>query len=319
MVSSALRPSTPRVSPQAFASGDQVELVSGRLRLTVVTVGGGLRELARDDWRVLDGYGADEVAFGAYGQALVPWPNRLAGGRYEFQGKTYQLALTEPAKQNAIHGLARWMNWNVETVERSRGILSLVIHPQAGYPFALQVSIEYAVSPSGVSVTTTARNVGGSALPYANGFHPYLTVGSSQVDSCLLTIPAGTCLPTDERGIPTGRESVEGSRLDFRKPHEIGSLHLDTGYADLIRGEDGMARVELREPDGSRAISLWMDRSYTYVMAFTGDTLDDQSRRRRSLGVEPMTAAPNAFQSGEGLCVLRPGEATTSAWGIDIK
>ena len=318
MVNSSSRSAAPRVGSKVYASGEQIELVSGPLRLTVVTVGGGLRELLNGDWSVLDGYGPDAVAFGAYGQSLIPWPNRIAGGRYAFHGNSYQLPLTEPAKQNAIHGFARWMNWTVETIEPSRAVLSLVIHPRAGYPFALQAAIEYVLSPSGVSVTTTARNVGTSALPYANGFHPYLTLGSAQVDSCLLTIPARSWLPTDDRGIPVGKEPVDGTRYDFRRPHAIGSLHLDTGYADLIRDPDGMARVRLSAPDNARGIDLWMDRSYPYVMAFTGDTLHDRSRRRRSLGIEPMTAAPNAFQSGDGLRVLNPGEATASAWGLAL-
>ena len=289
------------------------------MRLTAVTVGGGIRELVRDDWRVLDGYGADEVAFGAYGQALIPWPNRIADGRYEFQGQTYQLALTEPDKHNSIHGFARWMTWKVERHDASTALLSLVIYPRAGYPFALHLGVEYTLSPSGVTVTTTARNVGRSPLPYANGFHPYISVGSPRIDSCLLKVPAVTWLPSDERGIPMGKQPVEGSAYDFRAPRAIGPMRLDTGYGDLIRDSEGLARVELTAADDSRSVGLWMDSSYSYVMTFTGDTLDDASRRRRSLGVEPMTAAPNAFQSGDGLRVLEPGEATTSVWGIDIR
>jgi aldose 1-epimerase len=50
-------------------------------------------------------------------------------------------------------------------------------------------------------------------------------------------------------------------------------------------------------------------------MAFTGDSMASE-RRRRSLGLEPMTAAPNAFRSGLGLRTLQRGESFTSAWGI---
>jgi aldose 1-epimerase len=52
-------------------------------------------------------------------------------------------------------------------------------------------------------------------------------------------------------------------------------------------------------------------------MAFSGDSLPDPARRRRALGLEPMTCAPNAFRSGDGLRTLQPGEATTSRWGLD--
>ena len=51
-------------------------------------------------------------------------------------------------------------------------------------------------------------------------------------------------------------------------------------------------------------------------MLFTGDTLAQPERRRRSLAVEPMMCAPDAFRSGDGLWALGPGELRTCAWGI---
>jgi aldose 1-epimerase len=49
-------------------------------------------------------------------------------------------------------------------------------------------------------------------------------------------------------------------------------------------------------------------------MVFTGDDLPDVARR--GLAVEPMTCAPNAFRSGDGLIVLEPGETHLGSWGI---
>lgn len=307
--------------PQArtvHGSGEQVVLSAGDTRLVVVTWGGGMRELTRGDWAVLEGYGIDEVPLGAYGQPLIPWPNRLAGGRYEFGGHTYQLPLTEPDKHNALHGFARWMTWSVETSEPSRAVLGLTMYPRTGYPFTLGVEIEYRVEANGVSVVTTARNLGHDALPYANGFHPYVSVGTPAVDGCVLQMPARTWLPTDERQVPTGEAGVDGTEYDFRKPRLIGPQRLDTAFTGLERDPDGRARVRLSTADGSRSVAVWMDATYGYVMAYTGDTLADETRRRRSLGVEPMTAAPNAFQSGAGLQILEPGAESVSAWGIEL-
>jgi aldose 1-epimerase len=59
-----------------------------------------------------------------------------------------------------------------------------------------------------------------------------------------------------------------------------------------------------------------MDERFPYYMLFSGDTLPEMSSRRRSLAVEPMTCAPNAFASGDGLIVLEPGESVVSRWGI---
>ena len=88
-------------------------------------------------------------------------------------------------------------------------------------------------------------------------------------------------------------------------------MQLDHCFTDLSRDDDGRGRIEL----GGRA-TLWVDESYPYVMVFTGDALPDVARL--SVAVEPMTCAPNAFRSREGLRVLEPGESMTATWGIAV-
>jgi aldose 1-epimerase len=107
---------------------------------------------------------------------------------------------------------------------------------------------------------------------------------------------------------------VEGTEYDFREPRPIGDTKLDHAFTDLVRDDDGRARVELRDPDDGRALSLWLDEPYAYLQLFTGDPLP--SVGRRSLAVEPMTCAPNAFRTGDGLLVLEPGATATASWGI---
>jgi len=308
----------PLVKAPVKASGDQVVLRSDDLTLTAVTVGGGIRELTVGDWHVLDGYGEDDVALGAYGQVLVPWPNRLSEGRYEFEGREYRVPWTEPAKRNALHGFARWERWTVERQDATSAVLGIVLAPRSGYPFALEVEVEYHVRPQAVDVTIRGRNVGRGPLPYANGFHPYVAAGAHSIDECFLTLPARTWLPTDERQIPTGRNPVAGTDHDFIAARALGPMRIDTAYTDLVRDGDGMARVRLTSRDRARSVAVRLGEAYGYVMVFSGDTLADVPRRRRSLGVEPMTAAPNAFQTGEGLVVLQPGETHVAEWGIEV-
>jgi aldose 1-epimerase len=78
-------------------------------------------------------------------------------------------------------------------------------------------------------------------------------------------------------------------------------VHLDTAFADLARDEPGRATVRLRAPDGA-GVDLWLDAHHRYLMLFIGDTLAEPERRRRSLAVEPMTCAPDAFRSGRLAC-----------------
>ncbi|GAA3783582.1 hypothetical protein GCM10022206_23600 [Streptomyces chiangmaiensis] len=62
---------------------------------------------------------------------------------------------------------------------------------------------------------------------------------------------------------------------------------------------------------------MWADETCPYLEIFTGDTLPYADRRRTGLGVEPMTCAPNAFNSGEGLITLGPGQTHEAQWGIN--
>lgn len=298
-----------RLSELHKPSGDQIELELGDQRVVVVEVGGGLREYVAGGRAVLDGYGEDELCSSGRGQLLIPWPNRIADGRYEFDGRAEQLALDEPERGNAIHGLVRWTAWVVAEREPDRVVLRHSLHPQPGFPFALDLRVEYVLSGDGLTVRTEATNVGEEACPYGAGAHPYLAVDASRIDEVALQIPAGTVLDADKRGIPVDLHRVEGTELDFRVPKRVGELRLDHCFTDLERDDDGRARVRLG--DGA---TLWAGESYEYLMVFTGDGLPDVERR--SIAVEPMTCAPNAFRSGDGLIRLEPGEAHAGLWGI---
>lgn len=300
-------------------SGAQYPIRHGSQEAIVVEVGAGLRTYSVDGRPVLDGYGPDEMCPSARGSALIPWPNRLEDGRYEFGGKRHQLPLTEPGRHNAIHGLTRWQSWRALEQEADRVLMRLTIYPREGYPFGLELRMEYRLGDDGLRVATTARNIGDAALPYGAGHHPYVTVGG-RVDEAWLRIPARSLLETDERQNATGRRlPVQGSRFDFRSGRELGGTILDTAYTDLEPDADGLSRVEMRNSRDGLALRMWLDGTYPYVMAFTGDSLPEPARRRASLGLEPMTCGPNAFRlSGLGLKTLQPGEGFTSVWGISL-
>ena len=298
-------------------SGKQFEIEHGDQRVVVVEVGGGLRSYEVGGRALLDGYGPDEMSRSGRGQVLIPWPNRLQDGSYEFGGKSNQLPLNEVETRNAIHGLVRWAGWSVRERESHRVVMGHVLHPQPGYPFSLDLSIEYRLSGDGLAVRTTAANVGAAGCPYGAGAHPYLTLGTESVDELVLSAPARTVLIEDERGIPVGRSPVDGREHDFRRPRPIGVTKLDHCFTDLDRDAGGVARVTLQRRDGAAELTLWVDDSYPFLMLFTGDALPDVNRR--SIAVEPMTCPPNAFRSGEALIVLEPGQSHSGTWGISPK
>jgi aldose 1-epimerase len=295
-------------------SGEQVEIAHDDQRAVVVEVGGGLRSYAAGDRDVLDGYGPDEMCLSGRGQVLMPWPNRLEDGSYRFDGRDHQLPLTEPANRNAIHGLVRWASWRIGERDSARVVMEHVIRPQPGYPFTVGLAIEYAVSDLGLSVRSTATNLGETRCPFGAGAHPYLKLDAPSVDVLSLHVPAATVSHSGERSLPNGSTAVDGSEFDFRRPRKVGPLKLDNCFSDLQRDGDGRVRVAIHDPSG-RSVIVWAGEGYDYLMVFSGDPLPDVARR--SIAVEPMTCPPNAFRSGESVITLEPGAAFTAEWGIE--
>ncbi len=297
----------------ASPSGEQYEITFGTHRAEITEVGAGLRSYSVDGRDAIDGYDRDEMCPSGRGQILAPWPNRLEDGTYDFGGQRHQVPLDEPEAHNAIHGLVRWDAWTVRDRQPDRIALEHHLHPRPGYPFSLVLTVEYTLSDDGLAVRTTALNTGGDACPYGSGAHPYLTLGGT-VDTLTLRVPAAMVLHSDSRGLPSEVVSVEGTPFDFRRPRSIGGTILDHCFTGLDRDADGDARVELREEQRDEGTTLWVDRSYPYLMLFTGDPLPDVARR--ALAVEPMTCPPNAFRTNTAVISLAPGESTSGTWGI---
>lgn len=300
-------------------SGEQFEIAHGQQKATIVEVGGGIREYFDNGRPVLDPYPAQAMSDGAHGAVLVPWPNRLEGGRYQFDGRGQQLALTEPERGNAIHGLLRWRNWHTLRHNDDCVVVGIRLHPQQGWPFALDISVGYTLDDSGLTVSTTAKNIGSEPCPFGSGQHPYLSPGTDAVlDDCTLQVRAETRILSDpERALPTGRQPVQGTEFDFSSPHPVGELQLDDAFTDLGRDDAGRAWARLGCPDGA-TVELWCDESYAVLQLYTGDTLV-VDRRRQGLAAEPMTCPPNALASGEHLVRLEPGQSVQSRWGVRLR
>ncbi|NNG37881.1 aldose 1-epimerase family protein [Flexivirga sp. ID2601S] len=304
-------PDTQAVSP----SGEQWVIERGDQRLTVVGVGGGIRSYDVAGRPALFGYPADAKADAGRGQLLVPWPNRIADGRYTFGGKDQQLPLTEPAKHNASHGLVRWATWQL--VEQTDAALTVAhrLMPSPGWDGILDLAVRYELGDDGLTATPSATNVGTSPAPFGFGAHPYLTVGEGSVDELTLSLPAGQYLTVDDRLLPTGRAEVAGSDVDFRSPRQIGAAVIDTAFTGLAAGDDGRWRISVS--DERWRTTLWADAAdFGYAQVFTGDSLPAGRARHTGVAVEPMTCPAGAFATGEGLIVLQPGQTWSAAWGV---
>lgn len=292
-------------------TGHQYEISSGSYHAVITEVGATLRMLRSGGNDLIVGFGSNERVTGGRGQQLLPWPNRVRDGRYRHAGRDHQLALTEPERRNAIHGLVRWQPWTLVQHGADHVTQQIVIYPQKGWDTALVATVTHQVSVEGLTVTVAAQNAGDRGVPFGYAAHPYLTAGEPAVDELQVTLPAGSCLRVDDRMLPVAAESVAGSPEDLRHGAPLGAIELDTAFTDLTADSRDIWSVRLAH--GDRETKLWADADHRWAQVFTG------TDRGPGLAVEPMTCGPDAFNApvtAPGLVTLEPGDRYTGSWGI---
>jgi aldose 1-epimerase len=301
--------------PTLPLTGAQFEISAGEFTATITELGAGLRAFSRSGQPLIRTYAPDELPPAGAGQLLAPWPNRIDHGRYSADGASYQLDISEPARDNAIHGLTRWATWRVTAQDADYIELGLDLLGRTGYPFALDLRAAYRLdAETGLDVTVAARNAGSRPAPFGTGAHPYFVAGDGLVDDWQLELPAARWQPADDRGIPAGEpQDVTESEFDFRAGRRIGGTVLDHALTSLATDADGRAWVRLAGP--SAQIVMQLDPGYRWLQVFTGDPLGSDARRR-ALAIEPMTCPPNAFVTGIDLATIEPGARVTYRWGV---
>lgn len=299
--------------------GDVLELRTARSSVTVATLAAALTSLAVDGVELTERTPPTRLPGHGNGIVLAPWPNRVRDARWTHEGVVQQLDITDPSRGNAIHGLLR--NTAYRVIERADDAVTLgaTIHPQHGWPFLLETRVRYALADNGLTVTHTARNLGAAAAPWAVGAHPYFRVGEVPVERLTLEVRAARYLELDDRLVPVAVHEVEaGGPFDLSAPRELDGLDLNVGYQDVATGPDGAA--VLTAPDGGRTV-VWQDAAFRWLQVFTPRDfphVDPEGREAPALAValEPMTAAPDALNTGEGLVWLAPDERWQASWGV---
>jgi aldose 1-epimerase len=195
--------------------------------------------------------------------------------------------------------------------------LAACIAPQHGWPFAMDTAVRYRLVPDGITVTHTVQNRSDRRAPWAVGTHPFLRVGPAPVEDLTLELAAHTFFPVDERLNPTGPAVEVAGVTDLRLPRRVGDLRLDTAFGD-VRHREGGESAWLVAPDGS-STALWQDASWAYLQVFTTPSFPRPERPGTAVAVEPMTAPPDALNSGEGLVWLDPDERWEGSWGLTYR
>ena len=291
----------------------ETSTASGDLRATITAVAAGIRTLSINDIDLVPPYAEDQPPPMGAGIVLAPWPNRIRDGRWSHDGVDHQLAITEPDRNNAIHGLLRYTEYKPIARERDSVTLSATIYPQLGYPYLLGTAVHYELVSDGLKVTHFVENLGGEAAPVAIGTHPYLKIGGVPTADLMLRLPAASHIEVDDRLLPTGEVPVDGTEWDFREGRRVGELELDDAFGELA-SDGGEVVHTLTAPDG-RSVSMWADDVFDYVQVYTSRRFPGEEGDV-AIAVEPMTAPAEAFNSGRGLRWLDPGDEWQLSWGI---
>jgi aldose 1-epimerase len=317
------------MSSDAPLSGSALTIAAGGYTAELASVGATLRALRYEGRDLVVPFDADEVRPAFRGAVLAPWPNRVVDGTYRFGGTgtgtgtgdgdgdgLHDLALTEPKRGHALHGLVAWTDFRTVAHEADRAVLATTIPAQSGYPFRVEVLVEYRLDAEGLHTTITGTNTGPDAAPWGTGPHPYLVGGEGRVDDWTLTLPAAEVLEvTEDRLIPTGLTPVH-DEFDLRSATLIGDRFIDHAYTGFDRDADGTATILLTAADG-HGVRASFGPECPWVQVHTADHVVPEYHRA-GLAVEPMTCAPDAFNAGvdAGLVVLEPGASHAASWTI---
>lgn len=284
------------------ASGREIVLSAGDYEARIVTVGAGLAGLTYRGHELIVAHRVDECPPAYLGKVLMPWPNRVAGGSYTWEGTSYDLPVDEPAFGTSLHGFVAFQEWDIVEADASSVLLRTLIAARYSYPWTLVASARYSLDAhAGLSIDLSATNIGEGTAPYGVGFHPYLAIDDTRANELELENPASIIYEADANMIPVAAHDVASFGLDFRSPSVVGDARLDHCFAGLPQGT---WTVTLRDRASGVGVSLSSDARWLQV--YSADYIG-----RVGVAVEPMSCPPNAFNSGTDVVALAPGQDYT--------
>ena len=312
------------------SNNDFIELRAGQYCARILPFGGGLWSLTFADKPLVvtppvppEGLSQVSPVPFAAGSLLAPWPNRVDGVNFTFQGETHQLEINEPDRRNAIHGFVRERSWELdpETSDNPAAVsLTLEMEPQPGWPWRLKYVMNWSVDATqGLRGELRVSNLSDTPCPFGFGWHPYLSAGGASLDECTLRISVGNNLVLDStRNLPTGLEHPADTVLDQARPVALRGLWLDHAFRAQPE-PDGYVRAALCRVDGS-GTELSAGPWCRWLQIYTADPARQQAfpgvDDGRALAVEPMTCPPNALSRNQDVLVLEPGKPETFTFGL---
>ncbi len=222
---------------------------------------------------------------------MAPWPNRVADGRFRWDGRDFALPLD--GKPHAIHGRVLSRAWDV-TAEAPR-TCELMARFDEGWPWRGHAWQRFELRPTSLRMELEVRS-DGEPFPAGCGWHPWFRRDAGGATDARLIVPARQRyvlreqIPTGELAQPTGEYRLSGD-------DPLAGRRLD----DCYRGVNGAIRIRW----GALTMTMTIDCPEPHVMIYTPP---------EAVCIEPQTCAPNAFNlanrgvPGTGFALAAPGE-----------
>ncbi|AYN41531.1 galactose mutarotase [Streptomyces dangxiongensis] len=267
----------------------------------------------------LDGYLEHPEPY--LGAVIGRYANRIAGGRFPLDGRTY--ALTPNEGTNSLHGGARGFDkrvWDVTPVGHGVRLSRVSPHGEEGFPGRLEVAVTYTLTDTGaLRIAYEAVTDAPTVVSLTN--HTYWNLsGSGHAGGHELRLAASRYTPVDADLIPTGAlEDVTGSRLDFRTARAVG-----TGYDHNLVLDKGVSEAaeevaELYDPVTGRVLTV--ATTEPGVQLYTADHLSAPFTPGAAIALETQHFPDSPNHPSFPTTTLRPGAPLRSetVYGFGVR
>jgi aldose 1-epimerase len=258
---------------------------------------------------------------------LVPFPNRIAGGKFTYDGKSYTLPCNDHGV-NAIHGFAFDKPWRIIEEETDEGWARIVgefamlrdsSFTEEHWPGNFRVRCDLKLEEQKLSQRFAVENLSDVQIPFGLGIHPYFRLplsGQGSLADCSIFSPNKTLVELDAT-IPTGATKAVAGEHDLRKPTPIGARFFDTVFTDVE--STGCLKLHKLSEDAKRLSAIMRhDDEFLFIVVYIPP-------HRNALCIEPYTCVTNAVNLGDrldrsglptGLWHLTPSEVRTVALDV---